>query len=56
VEYSKLVEKILDEEPSKLYVYLSLEDVKANAKVFSQYKYLDCLPYHFTSGGDMEPT
>jgi hypothetical protein len=29
----KIVEKILEEEPSKLTVYLSLDDVKDGAKV-----------------------
>jgi hypothetical protein len=35
VEYEKLVKKILDEEPSKMIVYLDLDDVKASAKVHS---------------------
>lgn len=39
-EYSKLVEKIFEEEPTKLFVYLSLEDVKMNAKVPSHHKHL----------------
>jgi len=29
----KLMQKILEEEPSKLIVYLDLDDVKASAKV-----------------------
>lgn len=33
VEYEKLVKKVLDETPSKLIVYLDLDDVKASAKV-----------------------
>lgn len=35
IEYKKLVKKILDEEPSKMIVYLDLDDVKANARVHS---------------------
>ncbi|KAF8153331.1 hypothetical protein B0H34DRAFT_861457 [Crassisporium funariophilum] len=31
-EYKKIVEKILDEEPSKLHVFLNLDDVKARSK------------------------
>jgi hypothetical protein len=33
VEYEKLMKKVLDEMPSKLIVYLELDDVKASAKV-----------------------
>ena len=32
-EYEKITKKILEEEPSKLTVYLDLDDVKASAKV-----------------------
>lgn len=32
-EYNKLVEKILKEEPSKLMVYVDLQDMKTRAKV-----------------------
>ncbi|KAF8810912.1 hypothetical protein BYT27DRAFT_7208952 [Phlegmacium glaucopus] len=32
-EYEKITKKILEEEPSKLMVYLDLEDVKASTKV-----------------------
>lgn len=49
-EYKKIVEKILDEEPSKLLVFLNLDDVKASSKVWSQgasesnYTFTDGLP------------
>ena len=59
MEYSKLVEKIFEEEPSKLFVYLSLEDVKMNAKVLSSLRkyFFDLTHYSvFTSERGMEPT
>jgi hypothetical protein len=34
VEYETLTKKILEEEPSKLTVYLNLDDVKAGSKVW----------------------
>jgi hypothetical protein len=34
VEYQTLTKKILEEEPSKLTVYLNLDDVKAASKVW----------------------
>jgi hypothetical protein len=43
VEYEKLVKKVLDETPSKLIVYLDLDDVKASAKVCSS-----CVLHIFT--------
>jgi hypothetical protein len=45
-EYSKLVQKIFEEETSKLFVYLSLEDVKMNAKVPSHQ-----VTYYFLATG-----
>jgi hypothetical protein len=52
-EYIKLIQNIFEEEPSKLFVYLSLEDVKMNAKVPSHHKYIYYLQvtYYFLATG-----
>lgn len=50
VEYNKLLKKILDETPSKLVVYLDLDDVKASAKVYSS-----CVLCIFTVGSLPRP-